>query len=265
MRLEYKFLVPNEKLDAVRQAIAPYVRIDDFAAQRAGLQYTVRSIYFDTAGLQDFIDKVEGVRVRKKIRIRGYNARRETKDVFFEIKRKFGAHSEKMRTAVPHEALHDVLESAGPQDILASAPAAAVECIGRFLFHVRRHSLNPKVLVIYEREAYNCTFNSGLRLTIDKNLRSRLYPALDDLFEEAQVQFVLSGCCILEVKFNCGLPRWLLAVIRAQELRQLPLSKYTICLTSHRVAHKRHRLAQLPKAMPIRLPDTTFYQEPERR
>ncbi len=76
MRLEYKYLVPRERLDALRAQMRPYLRADGFTAKTsANKGYTVRSIYFDTAEMDGYLEKIEGIGVRKKIRVRGTASR----------------------------------------------------------------------------------------------------------------------------------------------------------------------------------------------
>ena len=88
-RKEYKYLVPNDLLPDLRRALKPFLSLDDFAMQRDKKEYTVRSIYYDTKTLEFYFEKIEGYKIRKKIRIRGYNQLLGEKVVFLEIKRKY--------------------------------------------------------------------------------------------------------------------------------------------------------------------------------
>ena len=58
MRQEYKYLVPINKLDKIRNALKPFVKIDPFAENRDNKEYTVKSIYFDSVELDDYNDKI---------------------------------------------------------------------------------------------------------------------------------------------------------------------------------------------------------------
>lgn len=65
MRLEYKFLVSFERLDELREAIRPFVFIDEYADREIDKEYTVKSIYYDTMRLDDYRDKLAGIKIRK--------------------------------------------------------------------------------------------------------------------------------------------------------------------------------------------------------
>ena len=97
MKYEFKYIVPVSKLDQLREAISPYMELDPYAAKMEAGQYTVRSVYFDTSNFDYYFEKIDGYKVRKKIRIRGYNEQVGGDTVFMEIKRKFKEPIEKDR------------------------------------------------------------------------------------------------------------------------------------------------------------------------
>ena len=70
MRLEYKFLVPKDKLNDLREALRPFVLIDEYADKESEKEYTVRSINNDKKKLDEYHDKIAGIKIRKKIRMR---------------------------------------------------------------------------------------------------------------------------------------------------------------------------------------------------
>ncbi len=107
MRREYKYLVPQRDIDRLRQRILPFVTVDDFASE--GNQYTVRSIYFDSSNLKYYNEKIDGIKIRKKLRVRGYNKQADESIVFLEIKRKNENHINKNRSAIKYYNLNDLL------------------------------------------------------------------------------------------------------------------------------------------------------------
>lgn len=232
MRLEYKYLVPNELLPRLRALIYPFVEVDPYAARSGRHEYTVRSIYFDTPNLDFYQDKVDGLDVRRKLRIRGYEEYREGDLVFLEIKRKKGPTVFKQRAPVPYTYVHELLISgSAEQYALASDEFPdAVDNARRFLFHVHSASLLPTALVVYEREAYQGKINCFLRITFDKNLRGAPFPPLTNLFLEDKIVYTLAGHFVLEIKSCGGIPAWLCAAISKFNLKPIAVSKYVICL-----------------------------------
>ncbi len=254
MRLEYKYLVPDEFLPRLRALVSPFVEMDRYAVQTGEGEYTVRSIYFDTPDLSFYQDKVDGLEVRKKLRIRGYNEYRRDETVFLEVKRKHGATVIKRRAPVPYSHVCDLLYSG---DVEQYAPASqefpdTIEDARSFLFHLYSMPLVPTILVIYEREAYHGRVNSSLRITFDKNLRSSLFPSLDGLFLEERTAHAMAGYFTLEIKTCGGIPAWLRAAIGKFNLKPAAISKYVICLDRHGLPQRvsKHKMLALSQGLP---------------
>ncbi len=227
-RREYKFLIHKEKLPAFRKVIAPYLELDKFSAQKSDHRYTVRSIYYDTHNLGFYREKIEGIKIRKKIRVRGYDQQNDHEYLFLEIKRKENDRIFKNRSRVKfkdRDSLQDISDRANSKKDTSNKEDAA-----RFFYNVARFNLHPTVLVTYDREAYFCRFRSGLRVTIDQELRSKAMPAFSDLFEDDALNYVMPNHAILEVKFYRGLPSWLQKVITQFDLSRQAISKYTTCI-----------------------------------
>ena len=72
-RYEYKFKIPLDLIDDVRKFILPYTKFDPYLEKHGNQRYTVRSIYFDTPELDFYYEKIDGVKIRKKLRVRTYN------------------------------------------------------------------------------------------------------------------------------------------------------------------------------------------------
>lgn len=236
-RLEYKYLVPSVLLDTIRTEITPFVDVDAFAEPLGQRGYTVRSVYYDTRRMMCYHEKIEGLSTRKKFRIRGYDLPIEDTLVFLEIKRKRINYIAKSRAALRWEKVHAVLESHHPERLLRSMHGNCLGNAESFLYYYHLLCLKPTVLVVYDREAFQGHFDNSLRITFDKNLRSAPFPALDALFSRALLPIALREHFILEVKFYGGLPLWLRSLTERYQLPRMALSKYTICLDSHRQYH----------------------------
>jgi hypothetical protein len=106
----------------------------------------------------------------------------------------------------------------------------------RFFYQVFSKNLRPVVLIVYEREAYLSKFDSSVRITFDKNLRSKAYPSISELYQEEKIKSTLSNHFILEVKFNHSFPGWLNPIISRFALRRQSASKYVISMDTNKVA-----------------------------
>lgn len=241
-RTEYKYLIPYHLIDDIRAEIWPYVNVDEFAREREQAEYTVRSIYLDTPQLNFYNEKIEGLKVRRKLRIRGYNEFHQDNLIFLEIKRKYVNFVDKNRAPLRQGNLAGLMQTHEFEQfvISLSGHGQEVENAYRFFFHLLKRGLQPTCLVIYEREAFFNKFDPGFRLTFDKNVRSSLYPSLDKLHSEDAIRYALPNYFILEMKFDHGIPSWMRSLIRRYEFTRLALSKYTICLDSHMRRHALH-------------------------
>jgi len=240
MRLEYKYLISNSILPHIRQDLLPYVTYDKHL-QNGNQDYTVRSIYFDNRKLDYFYDKIEGIKTRKKLRIRGYNFKQGKNLIFLEIKKKCENHVYKNRSPLLFENINQLFETGDVERFVSDQYRndKSVDDGKRFFYHFINKSLRPIVLVVYEREAFSCKFDDRLRITFDMNLRYHPFPSMEDLYSDEHLYKVLINRTILEIKFNRNKPTWLQNIINKYQLSRQSLSKYVICLDDY---SKRHPL-----------------------
>jgi len=238
VKFEYKYIVPVSQLDELRTAISPFVDVDPYAAGSPAHEYTVRSVYFDTHQFDFYFEKVDGFKIRKKLRIRGYNDQKGDDIVFLEIKRKFKEPIEKNREKLDFETVKELLNESGftRSNGDGLGITQGINGAARFLYHIYSQNLKPVVLVIYEREAYIDRFHQDMRLTIDKNLRSVPFPGIEDLFDESTAMPALEEKFIFEVKFHTNFPFWLRPVVGRLGLMRQAASKYVMCINNHRLA-----------------------------
>jgi len=242
-RLEYKYLVPISLADSIREDMRPYVAMDQFAEKQNAKEYTVRSVYYDTPRFDCYSEKIEGLKVRKKFRIRGYDIPDKNSVVFLEIKRKYNNFIDKDRAPFLWKNMDEffLYRDLDQHIISVSGNGKEKGDAGKFLYHYYSRALQPTVLVIYDREAFFGKFNKSLRFTFDKNIRSTLFPSLDMLYEEEQIKYAMPKYFIFEVKFYSGLPSWIQSIIKRYQLPRMALSKYTICIDSHKSPKKFKR------------------------
>lgn len=238
-RLEYKYLVPKELTDELRAAMKPYVCHDAFCGACPQKEYTVRSIYYDNRRFSCYDEKFDGFRLKKKLRIRGYNTPQPDSVVFLEIKRKQEDFISKSRAPVAWSRLPAVFSGYGSSARLPFAPGTPeAGAAGRFLYNYYRRRMLPVVLIAYEREAFFGRFDPMLRFTFDKNVRSRMYPALGSLYVDRDATFVMPDHFVFEVKFYSFLPAWVRTLVQRFELRRLAISKYAMGIDVQRVEKK---------------------------
>lgn len=237
MRYEFKYVVHRRLLDNLREMIIPFVEVDKFADACGKNQYTVRSIYFDTPQFDFYFEKIEGIKNRKKVRLRGYNSCNDNPMVFLEIKRKYDIPIMKYRSALIYPEAIEMFKKKRINGftIQEYGSGESYENASRFFYQVYSKNLRPVVLIVYDREAYLSKFDPSVRITFDKNLRGMAYPHIDDLFDETKLQSAISNYFILEVKFNKHFPMWLSPLLSMYSLKKRSASKYTITMDALKV------------------------------
>lgn len=236
MREEFKYLVPNHKMDILRKLISPYVIRDDHIAIHRDSDYTVRSIYYDTWDLNEYDIKLSGLHSRKKLRVRGYNHNPYDNTVYLEIKHKRNMAVKKSRAPIQYNLIDQFLAGVNISDIVIQRndfPIAMEHAIN-FLYYLKRRSMLPVVLVIYEREAYIFKFDHSTRITFDKQLRCIAYPNTNTFFSDIGSVPVYRNNFILEVKSNNGFPVWMIDVISKLNVKREALSKYTLSIDAQK-------------------------------
>ncbi len=244
MRYEFKYIVNKKYLEPLRQMMLPFVELDDNTDEIQGKNhYTVRSIYFDNPAFDFYFEKIEGIKNRKKVRLRGYDEGSPEDVVFLEIKRKYEVPILKYRAPVRYV---DALEIFKERNINGHTLQMygiknSLENATRFFYQVYAKNLRPVVLVVYEREAYFSKFDRTVRITFDKGLRGMAFPSLNDLFRNQELTVAMKNNFILEVKFNKHFPMWLGPILSKYSLKRQSASKYIITMDTCKVIKKISR------------------------
>ncbi len=231
-REEFKYWITPAMAERIRSFISPFVTTDPHAEQSPTSSYVVRSIYYDTPGFDFYYHKLEGLKVRKKLRIRGYNHTQPSDRVFLEIKHKMGRKIFKERAALPFSQtgqllrpgsriIDETMEDWGRQSRMAAH---------RFFWLQERLGLKPVILVVYLRRAFVCRFNPRTRLTMDSQVRSIPFPRQNDLPRDHGLKACTNGSVILELKFDGSIPPWMSTLVRSGKLKPESISKYCMCI-----------------------------------
>jgi SPX domain protein involved in polyphosphate accumulation len=225
-RKEYKYYAAWELLEPLRERFMQYMECDPFCKDREGKCYNVRSIYFDTPRLLFYNEKLDGVKIRKKLRVRVYNTLDRDSIAFLEIKRKYNNTVFKERVKLPLNDTLDVLNGAQvhiPEGFNSFTEAATLE---KFRYLIKRLNLQPTILVTYEREALVGIDDPAMRVTFDMNVRSYSHPQIEEIYREEDLTLLKKDEFILEIKFNGRMPVWVRNIIRDFKLHIQAISKY---------------------------------------
>jgi len=191
--------------------------------------YEVRSLYFDSHFHHSFLEKRNGIAIRKKLRIRYYPhfSRDDQKYVFIEIKKKVNENVAKSRIFVPFESALNILDNHHNEARVFYEKASAQDkaTLKEVWFLYRKHNLKPVCVVSYYRQPFMSRVEKTFRLTFDTNLKVRKYN-LDLRFGGGSKNIVPPNICIMEVKFNNIVPNWAIKIIQKNDCVQYKISKF---------------------------------------
>lgn len=218
-RHELKYLVNQAEYRQLQTVLHSLLGYDSHAGNDGG--YHIRSLYFDDLYHTAYRQKMAGVEVRKKYRVRIYNCL--DGHIALECKHKNGAYIYKESVPLTREEYGALCRGDAGFLLHKSQPLAR-----QFFLEARASIIRPCVIVAYDREAFVNDVGT-VRITFDKNLTAM--DARQDLFDpHAPGYHVLSpGQMVLEVKFTGILPEYIQSIFRAYSFVRTSASKFCLC------------------------------------
>ena len=227
-RSELKYFLTPEMATDVLDFARAHVQHDEYTLEMPNFRYTIRSLYYDSPRLDFYWEKIDGLKVRRKLRIRCYNTLTEKSVAFLEIKRRYGSAVVKEREKYSYNEVVKLMSS--PANVWLSYEQSnnGSLVLGKWLDNILRWDLEPTILIAYEREAYVGRYEDGnqVRLTIDVDVRGRLTESVDQLYAEDNYTPLTKNLVILELKYDHYMPRWMRGLIQEMNLQQRAISKY---------------------------------------
>jgi len=187
--------------------------------------YTVRSLYFDSLDDGDYWEKIDGLEVRRKLRLRVYGP--ATEFAMLEMKQKEGAYQRKRSLRMGREDARRLCEGDYSPLLRCGSPFAA-ECYG--LMHGRCY--RPRTVVEYRRRAFVARENH-IRITLDSEITAT--EARWDVFapDLAQVPVLDPFNLILEVKYDGFLLSYIKNLLGPADRSEFSQSKYCLARGIH--------------------------------
>ncbi len=179
---------------------------------------SIFNVYFDTPHNDLVIASIAGPNYKYKVRARSYGAASGGK-VFLEIKSKLDGTTYKRRVEMS-EAHYDEYIASGTYG--ADDDSQVMREID-YIF--KKDQLAPKLFMGYERESYAAKDGSGLRVTIDSNLRSRTDNLALEKTDGCELYFD-EPTYIMEIKSHGGMPAWLVDALSHHQIYPSSFSKY---------------------------------------
>jgi hypothetical protein len=219
LRRELKFLIHHGTRPVLLERWRRYLVKAPFTNEHAVTP--ILSQYYDSPALAFYQEKLDGIGVRNKVRLRTYGREfRSGQTSFLEIKHRENDFGWKYRYRFPHfDVAHlDPANWTLDDPEMQRAIMALREC----------YRLRPSAQVYYQREAYQGAVERDVRITLDSCLVG-LHPGeklTRKLLLDERRSLMPDTLVILEVKTTHGIPPWVHEGVVAAELQQQTIPKY---------------------------------------
>jgi SPX domain protein involved in polyphosphate accumulation len=221
-RYEIKYLLDEFMVPELRAALTARMGSDPFSPQGG---YPVTSLYYDTADLRFYWEKIEGLRFRRKVRMRLYGPPAECTEqtpVQVEIKQRVNRVTQKRRIELPYGSAKQWLDARQALPCNRSQKGFVDEVTAL----IGNLDLRPIVTTGYLREAFvGREADLGLRVTIDHKVHGR---DRDFNFASgATNRFIIPPkLAVVEIKANERVPYWVTDLAARLDMSVIRISKY---------------------------------------
>ena len=216
-RHEWKHIINRADRIAIRQRMRAVAQTD---ANAKDGRYVIRSLYFDNLSDKALREKLDGVNLREKFRIRYYNG--NTDQIFLEKKSKKNGLGTKDRAQISAEEAQKIIDGDLAWMISSDRPL-----VQELYVKMNSQGLRPKTIVDYTREPF--IYGPGnVRVTLDYNIRTGLL-CTDFLNPDCVTIPAGDGETVLEVKWDEYLPAFIRDAVQLPGRQISAFSKYATC------------------------------------
>jgi len=218
-RCETKYLLTLQQKEQLLDELGDMLSPDRYG------EYTICNLYLDTDDfflIQHSLDKPV---YKEKLRLRSYGNASGEDRVFLEIKKKFRGVVYKRRITLPLlQAENYILDNIKPPDLDGYLEH---QIFSEIDFLMQKYRPEPKVYLAYDREAFFAPLVPELRITFDRNIRSR-WERLS-LSQDNGASLLDTGVDdyrLMEIKCAEAVPTELAAVLSRMKIYPVSFSKY---------------------------------------
>ncbi|MDD4081324.1 MAG: polyphosphate polymerase domain-containing protein [Eubacteriales bacterium] len=224
MRNEKKYLITLDRYYTLGNWLGQVLHPDEHSM---GDGYIIRSLYFDTLEEKDYVEKEDGIEVRRKLRLRNYGPHMPF--AMLEMKQKQGDNQKKRSLRISRE--DGAALTRGQYGVLLKYPDPfAAECFALMSWQCYL----PKAVVEYHRKAFAAKENN-IRVTFDHHITGT--ESNFDIFSRNLMQYAVLDpyLVVLEVKYNGFLLSYIKDMLKTVNLSESSVGKYSLsrAVTTH--------------------------------
>ena len=225
----------NEQITSKRRELKYYINYNDFINLTSRIShlfsmdknsgndgwYRVRSLYFDNKTNDNYYEKISGIELRKKYRMRVYNLNSDP--IKLEIKNKINDVIVKESVSIGINDMEKIIS--GDYSCLLNynnSTARKIYC------DFTKDYYKPVIIIDYKRKAYFIDINN-IRITFDSGVKKNEIN-LNKLFAEGMDMAPVfnHNKIIMEIKYNGSIPDWIKKLLHLSRFERCAISKYTL-------------------------------------
>lgn len=215
-RHEWKHEINYSDLIVLRSRLLAVAKQDIYAQ---GGKYQIRSLYFDNVADKALREKLDGVNIREKFRVRYYNG--DPSVLHLEKKSKINGLCAKQSVSISQKEAQAIVDGDYAWMAMNGKPL-----ILELYSKMCSQGLRPKTVVDYTREPF--VFAPGnVRVTMDYHIRTGML--CSDFLNPECVTVPVGDTMILEVKWDEYLPDIIRDAVQLPNCRVGTFSKYAAC------------------------------------
>lgn len=221
-RYELKFIIPVKTRDALLPALLEHMTFDPHGAGDGS--YRVTSLYYDSADLSCYRAKLEGIKYRRKVRLRlyGEDPASGNPTAMVEIKQRINRTVQKRRIALPLDEGFALCKGHTDYAFDREDDRRVVEEVQ---FLVRTLDLRPACVISYLRQAYvGSRYEPNLRVTFDQVITCA--PPHAGLDPTHLIPIFDPRWLVMEVKADEAVPVWVSRLLSRNDCQLRRISKY---------------------------------------
>lgn len=217
LRSEIKYLITLDEYYRFKDKLGKLMLQD---GHNGADGYSIRSLYFDTVHDRDLFEKLDGLELRRKLRLRCYSST----DAGAKLELKQKQNTQQLKRSLNMSRENAMRLNRGDFSVLLEySEPFALECYGLIQTRVYR----PRVIIEYKRTAFIAKEND-IRITFDRNIVAT-ESNLELFSPELNMHQVLSPFnVVMEVKYNGFIPSYIKDMIRAANVSPVSVSKYVL-------------------------------------
>lgn len=215
-RNEKKIEINMSDLIALRSRLSAVMKSDPNTKDGS---YLIRSLYFDTPDNKALREKLDGVNIREKFRLRVYN--NDFSMIRLEKKSRLNGFGRKDVLVISKEEAEALILRGGDGYIQKDSLLSELQ------IKMKSEGLRPVVIVEYKREPF--IFPAGnVRVTLDYDIRAGMNPK-DFLITDCIFIPTRDAPALMEIKWDEFLPDIIRDVTGLSGRRAAAFSKYAKC------------------------------------